>query len=211
MTVALVLTAIPGCAVPCRAAGLVNEAPNVNATPGSSGWFDVPLVNSHPAGDARLDVAADSLGLSLVGPLSVTLTDVSNNTIAAPDTDVRSRTTVRGGAAVAGHVSEPAVHEFRPRVRLAGLPDRELGRGVRPGPRLRGDQLDVPKWKDTIASVSPITSLSDPNGNANPVSPVSGWIATILEPSALTEAAPTALIDLEPFRWHRRGQRATAQ
>jgi hypothetical protein len=59
--------------------------------------------------------------------------------------------------------------------------------------------------------VSPTTSLSDPNGNADPVSPVSGSIATILEPSALTEAPPTALIDLEPFWWHRRGQRATAQ
>jgi hypothetical protein len=40
LLVALVLTATLGPAVPCRAAGLDNEAPNGNAAPGSSGWFD---------------------------------------------------------------------------------------------------------------------------------------------------------------------------
>jgi len=41
LAVALLLTATLGPAVPCRAGGLVIEAPNVIAAPGSSGSFDV--------------------------------------------------------------------------------------------------------------------------------------------------------------------------
>ena len=63
------LTAILGHSVPCRA-DLVIEAPNLtNLAPGSSGSFDVLLVNTNPAGGLSYDVAADSLGLSLVCPL----------------------------------------------------------------------------------------------------------------------------------------------
>lgn len=51
LAVALLRTATLGPAVPCRAAlGLVIEAPNVIAVPGSSGSFDVLLFNTNPAG-----------------------------------------------------------------------------------------------------------------------------------------------------------------
>src|SRR5262245_4822509 len=97
LAVALVLISNLGPAVPSRAEGLVLEAPNLSAAPGSSGSFDVLLVNTNPAGGASYDVAGDSLGLSLVGPLSATFTGVSIQTVAAPYIYVTSSTTVPGG------------------------------------------------------------------------------------------------------------------
>src|SRR5262245_24543429 len=97
LAAALVLTATLGTAVPCRAAGLVIEAPNpTGLAPGSTGSFDLLRVNTNAAGSASYDVAADSLGLSLTGPLSVTFTEVSINTI-VPDIYVTSGTTQGGG------------------------------------------------------------------------------------------------------------------
>jgi len=81
LAAALVLAAALGRDVPCRAAGLVIEAPNVTAPAGSSGSFDLLLVNTNPAGGASYNVAADSFELSLLGPVAVTFTDVSINTI----------------------------------------------------------------------------------------------------------------------------------
>src|SRR5262249_28505363 len=81
LSLALVLAATLGRAVPCRAEGLVMEAPTLTGlTPGSSGSFDVLLVNTNPAGGAAFDVASDSFGLSLVGPLSISFTGVSIST-----------------------------------------------------------------------------------------------------------------------------------
>src|SRR5262245_66647446 len=76
LAASLVLTATLGPAVPTRA-DLIIKAPNLIAGPGSSGSFDVLLVNTNAPGSASYDVAADSLGLALAGPLSVTFTDVS--------------------------------------------------------------------------------------------------------------------------------------
>src|SRR5262249_14386276 len=76
LSAALVLMATLGRAGPCRA-DLVIKAPDLAVAPGSSGSFDVLLVNTNPSGGASYDVAADSLGLSLAGPLSVQFTDVS--------------------------------------------------------------------------------------------------------------------------------------
>ena len=70
-----------GHAVPCRAAGLVIEAPNLLVTPGSSGSFDVLVVNSNAAGAPSYGVSLDSLDLALSGPAGVTFTDVTINTI----------------------------------------------------------------------------------------------------------------------------------
>ena len=84
LAAALVLAAALGLEVPCRAAGLVIEAPYVTAPVGSSGSFDLLLVNTNPAGGASYNVAADSFELSLSGPVAVTFTDVSINTIVAP-------------------------------------------------------------------------------------------------------------------------------
>ena len=77
-------------------AGLLIEAPSLLATPGSSSSFDLLLVNTNPAGGASYNVAADSFELSLLGPVAVTFTDVSINTI-VPYIYVVSGTTVPGG------------------------------------------------------------------------------------------------------------------
>jgi hypothetical protein len=60
-----VLTTSLGPAAPCRAAGLVIKAPNRIAARGSSGAFDLLLMNTNPVGDACYEVAPDALGLSL--------------------------------------------------------------------------------------------------------------------------------------------------
>jgi hypothetical protein len=212
LAVALMLTATLGPAVPCRAAGLVIEAPNVIAAPGSSGSFDVLLVNTNPAGGASYDVAADSLGLSLVGPLSVTFTGVSIDTVAAPYIYVTSGTTVPGGL--------PLSLDTFPNTQFTASDSEFASPGFRtvdPGQTFGLAHVSFaisptsPLGTDTIAFVSPTTSLSDQNGNAIPVSLVSGSIASVPEPSALAEAVTAALIGLGSFWWRRRGQRATAR
>jgi hypothetical protein len=68
-------------AAPCRAAGLIIQAPNLSVLPGSSGAFDMLLINTNPAGGASYDVSADSLDLSLSGSAGVTFEDVTIKTI----------------------------------------------------------------------------------------------------------------------------------
>ena len=65
LSAALVLTASLGPAAPCRAAGLVIEAPTQIAAPGCGGVCDPPQVNTNPNGDACSMVAAEARGLSL--------------------------------------------------------------------------------------------------------------------------------------------------
>jgi hypothetical protein len=209
LLLAVVLTATLGPAVPCRAAGLDNESPNVNAAPGSSGWFDVLLGNSHPAGDARLDVAADSLGLSSVGPRSVTLTDVSINTVAARSLDMTSEATVPGGLPLSLGTSPTTPFtasdsEFA----SPGLRTVNLGQSFGLAHVSFAISPTSPGGADAIACGSLTTSLSDQNGNAIPVCQVSGAIATVAVPAALAGAAP---IGLGSFWWRRKGQRATVR
>jgi hypothetical protein len=211
--VALVLTATLGPAAPCRAAGLVLEAPNLIVAAGSSGSFDVLLVNTNPAGGASFDVAADSLGLALVGPLSVTFTEVSINTVAAPYIFVTSGTTVPGGL--------PLSLDTFPNTQFTAS-DSEFAapgfRTVKPGDTFGLAHVSFAVsptspigTEDTIALTSPATALSDQNGNAIAVSLVSGSIATAVvpEPAALTEAATAAILGLGSFWWRRRRRRAT--
>ena len=97
--IAVALAAIVGGAVPCFAGGLVIEAPNLTATPGSSGSFDLLLMNTNPTGGASFDVSSDQFVLSLSGPLGITFTGVSIATdpVAAPYIFVSSGTTQPGG------------------------------------------------------------------------------------------------------------------
>ncbi|MGZ3387847.1 MAG: hypothetical protein ACXVB5_23500, partial [Isosphaeraceae bacterium] len=62
--IAVALAAIVGGAVPCSAGGLVIEAPNLTATPGSSGSFDLLLVNTNLTGGTSYDVSSDQFVLS---------------------------------------------------------------------------------------------------------------------------------------------------
>ena len=79
----LSLAALLGCAFPCHA-GLVIQAPNLSVTPGSSGTFDVLLLNTNSSGGDSFNVAADTIRLSLTGPLDVAFTDVTIGTTTAP-------------------------------------------------------------------------------------------------------------------------------
>jgi hypothetical protein len=62
LSAALVRTASLGPAAPCRAAGLVIEAPRQIAAPGCGGVCDLPQVNTIPIGDACSTLAAEALG-----------------------------------------------------------------------------------------------------------------------------------------------------
>jgi hypothetical protein len=210
LSVALVLTATLGRAVTCLAEGLVIEAPNVAALPGSSGSFDLLLVNTNPAGGASFDVAADSIQLFLAGPASVTFTDASINTI-VPYIYVTSGTTVPGGG--------PLSLDTFPNTGFTAS-DAEFAapgfRTVNPGDTFGLAHVSftvsptAPLGTDTINFVSSATSLSDNNGNSIPFSLVSGSISVVPEPSALIEAGTAALIGLGAF-WWRRGRRAAAR
>ncbi len=70
-----------GTASPCRAAGLVIEAPTLTGVaPGSSGSFDVLLIDTDPTGTAGYNVSGNSLELTLSGPAGFTFTDATVNT-----------------------------------------------------------------------------------------------------------------------------------
>ncbi len=209
LAAALVLAAALGRDVPCRAAGLVVEAPNVTAPAGSSGSFDLLLVNTNPAGGASYNVAADSFELSLLGPVAVTFTDVSINTI-VPYIYVVSGTTVPGGL--------PLSLDTFPNTQFTAS-DAEFGplgfQTVNPGDTFGLAHVSftvsptATLGADTIAIASgTATSLSDENGNAIPFAISNGSI-TVPEPCALAQSATAAMIGLG-FWWWRRGKGAIA-
>jgi hypothetical protein len=206
LAAALVLTAIMGRAVPCRAAGLVIEAPTFTATPGSSGTFDVLLLNTNPAGGDSFNVAADSLGLSLSGPLSVTFTDVSISTV-TPYIYVTSGTTQGGG---------PLSLDTFPNAQFTAS-DSEFGplgfRTVNPGDVFGLAHVSYSvssttgNGTDTIMiAAAPTTSLSDENGNSLPFAITNGLIAVgvpVPEPRALTQATIAAAMIGLGYWWRR--------
>jgi hypothetical protein len=208
--VALALLAALGLTIPSRA-DLVIEAPDLTGVaPGSSGSFDVLLVNTNPAGGASYDVAADSLGLSLVGPVSIMFTDVSIST-SVPYIYVTSGTTVGGG---------PLSLDTFPNTQFTAS-DSEFAapgfRTVNPGDTFGLAHVSfsvsatTAGGTDAIVLDSLATSLSDINGNSIPLSGlVNGSISTssIPEPSALFQAATAALVGLGAYSWLRRGRGA---
>jgi hypothetical protein len=193
---------------PCRAAGLLIEAPKLTATPGSSGSFDLLLVNTNPAGGASYNVAADSFGLALSGPLNVTFTNVTINT-SATYIYVTSGTTVPGGM--------PLSLDSFPNTQFTGS-DFEtaspLYRTVTPGESFGLAHVSfavsstTPNGTERISLVSSATSLSDNNGKTIGVSLAGGSlrVGAVPEPATLTQAAIAALIGLGWF-WSRRKSR----
>jgi hypothetical protein len=189
LATALAATMTIGHAASCRAEGLIIETPNLTATPGSTGSFDVLLVN--PADGTSHDVAADSLGLSLLGPLSVTFTGVSIDTVTAPYIYVTSATTQGAG---------PLSTDTFPNTQFMAS-DSEFAapgfRTVTPGETFGLAHVSYavsptsPGGTDTIAFGSPATSLSDINGLAIPFSISNGSItvAVVPEPPSLVLGA----------------------
>ncbi len=93
--IAVALVAIVAGAAPCSAGslpGLEIVAPNLNVMPGTTGSFDLLLVNNPGAGS--FNIAADQFTVSLSGPAGISFTDVSIATdpVAAPYIFVSSGT-----------------------------------------------------------------------------------------------------------------------
>ena len=118
--IVLAVAALAAGAMPCFAAGLVIEAPILTATPGSTGSFDLLLTNTNPTGGTSYQVSSDQFMLSLSGPLGITFTGATIDTVA---TLYIFRDAVHDGdrdAALDRHLPEHPVHGDRleSRVRL---------------------------------------------------------------------------------------------
>ena len=205
--IAVALAAIVGGAVPCFAGGLVIEAPNLTATPGSSGSFDLLLVNTNLTGGTSYDVSSDQFVLSVSGPLGITFTGVSIATdpVAAPYIFVSSGTTQPGGP--------PLSTDTFPNTQFTGI-DLEFAlpgyRTVNPGETFGlahvsyAESSFSPGGTDTITIAPfPDSLLTDLAGNPIPFGITNGSI-TIPEPWALTQASTAILIGLG-LVWRRRG------
>ena len=204
--IAVALAAIVGGAVPCSAGGLVIEAPNLTATPGSSGSFDLLLVNTNLTGGASYDVSSDQFVLSVSGPLGITFTGVSIATdpVAAPYIFVSSGTTQPGGP--------PLSADTFPNTTFTGA-DTEFAlpgfRIVNPGETFGLAHISYtessfsPGGTDTITIAPfPDSLLTDLAGNPIPFGITNGSI-TIPEPWALTQASTAILVGLG-LVWRRR-------
>ena len=166
----LILIASQGAITPCLAAGLVIEALNFSVLPGSSGSFDVLLVNTNASGGTSYDVAADSLDISLSGPTGFAITDVnmstSNNYIFAESIDANFGLPLATIASPTSFTSNDAGDVVN------GYPGYQV---VNPGQTYGLAHVDYTTSTTasglvTIAfnNIGVGTSLSDPNGNPLP-------------------------------------------
>ncbi len=207
--IAVAMAAIAGGAVPCSAGGLMIEAPNLSVTPGSSGSFDLLLVNTNPTGGTSYEVSSDQFVLSLSGPLGITFTGVSIDTVAAPYIFVSSGTTQPGGL--------PLSIDTFPNIQFTGA-DTEFAlpgfRTVNPGDTFSLAHVSyavsssTPNGIDTITIAPfPDSLLTDLAGNPIPFGITNGSI-TIPEPWALTQASTAILVGLG-LVWRRRVRQET--
>jgi hypothetical protein len=204
LAAALVLAASLGSGGACRAAGLILAAPDLTATPGSRGSFDVLLTNTNPAGGASYDVAVDSFQLGLSGPLALSFTEVSIATVAAPYIYVTSGTTQGGG---------PLSSDRFPNTQFTAS-DSEFAspgfRTVTPGDLFGLAHVSYAVSPTTATGLDRIgflkVSLTDLAGTAIPVTISNGSIrvGSVPEPSVLIQAATAAVIGLGASWWCRR-------
>jgi hypothetical protein len=196
----IVLAMSLGPAASCRAAGLVIEAPNLTVAPGSSGSFDVLLVNTNAAGGTSFGVSLDSLELALSGSAGVAFTNVTINTI-VPYIYPISATTLPGSNPLNFGISFPNTG-FTVADSDGGSPFFQT---VSPGGGFGLANVSYTvsstfSGTDTIAitSLNVGTSLSDINGNLIPFTAMNGSISTAVvpEPGTLALAAIATLFCL---------------
>jgi hypothetical protein len=193
-----------GPAVSCRAAGLVIQAPDLTVTPGSSGSFDVLLLNTNAAGGASYGVSSDSLELTLAGPAGIAFTNVTINTI-VPYIYAVSATTLPGSDPLNFGITFPNT-SFSVSDSDGGSPFFQT---VNPGDKFGLANVSYtvsPTFSgtDTVSSLGLGTSLSDINGNPISFTSIDGSISTVIpEPSTLIQAATALLIGLGAV-WRRR-------
>ena len=191
------------------------EAPSLTVTPGSSGSFDLLLVNTNPTGGDSYDLAGDQFVLTVSGPLGITFTDASIDTdpVAAPYIFVTSGTTQGGG---------PLSLDPFPNTSFTGLDTEFANPGFRtlnPGDVFGLAHVSfsvsssAPNGTDMLTiSPSPDSLLIDSNLNEIPFGILNGSFrigSAIPEPWALTQATTAAVIGLG-LVW-RRGRRCQGQ
>lgn len=188
-----------GPAATCRAAGLVIEAPTLTSVaPGSSGSFDVLLIDTDPSGSPGYNVAGDSLELTLSGSAGFSFTNVTINT-SVPYIYSVSATTLPGSNPLNFGITFPNT-DFAVADSDGASPFFQT---VNPGDVFGLANVSyavdsTASGTDTImiASLNVGTSLSDINGNLILFTAVNGSISTIPEPTTLIPAATAILIGL---------------
>jgi hypothetical protein len=205
-----IVMASPVFITPCRAAGLVIEALSSSALPGSSGSFDIVLINTNATGGTSYNVAADTLDISLSGPAGVTITDVTMSTSAnyfflqSLDADY--------GLPLATINTPPTSFTSNDAGDVVnGYPGYQV---VNPGETYGLAHVDYTASTtsiglDTISinSINVGTSLSDDNGDGIAFAPVNGTLiigSGVPEPSALIQGATALLIGLGALGCRRR-------
>ena len=187
----------------CRAAGLVIEAPNLTVAPGSSGSFDVLLVDTDPSGSPGYSVSGDSLELTLTGAPGIAFTNVTINTI-VPYIYTVSATTLPGSDPLNFGITFPNTG-----FTVADSDGADpFFQTVNPGDSFGLAHVSYtvsPTFSgtDTISSLGMGTSLSDINGNSIPFTSMDGSMSPTPEPSTLIEAATAVLIGLGVARRRR--------
>ncbi len=200
----IVLAMNPGFAGTCRAAGLVIQAPNLTVAPGSSGSFDMLLIDTDPIGSPAYSVAGDSLELTLTGSADIAFTNVTINTI-VPYIYAVSATTLPESDPLNFGITFPNT-SFTVSDSDGGSPFFQT---VNPGDKFGLANVSYTvsptvSGTDTISSLGIGTSLSDTNGNPIAVTSMDGSISTVIpEPSTLIQAATALLIGLGAV-WRRR-------
>jgi hypothetical protein len=203
LAVALVLAAGLWDATSGRAGGLVIEAPNlVGVVPGTSGTFDVLLVDTDPTGTPGYNLAGDSLQVVLSGSAgsSIQFTNATINTVSAPYIFTQS---------LDGNNGFPLFTNTLPSTVLM---TSDVGDVIGSYPGYTtvnpGETFGLANVSYTVSTSAPAgtsdaitfvlangaTSLSDPNGVAIPFTVMNGSIGTVVpEPSSLTQGTIAAL------------------
>jgi hypothetical protein len=212
LVLVLAMTAILGTVTPCRAEGLVIEAPNLTGVlPGSTGSFDILLMNTNSTGGASFNVASDNLAVSISGPAGVTITNITTSTVATYIFEQSIDTNF--GLPFASINNPPTSFSANDAGDVAaGYPGFQV---VAPG-QTYGLALVTyaisatapPGAVDTISinSINVGTSLADDQGNLLSFTPVNGSITTLFavpEPASVIPAATAVLIGIAAA-WGRR-------
>jgi hypothetical protein len=209
----LVLTASLCSVAPCRAAGLIIQALNSTALPGSSGTFNVVLENTNPTGGTSYDVSNDSLDLKLSGPTGIQFTSVTIDTNPPyPYIYVSPASIPAGGLSLdkfpntqfTASDSETASPFFRTvhPGDVFGL--AHVSYSIGPTVAI-GSTATI-----SIESINVGTSLSDINGALIPFTAVNGTVSVgvVPEPSTLILGTIDVLIGLGALGWQRRKRSA---
>ena len=204
LVVVLAMSLAP--AVPCRA-GLVIVAPTLTqVAPGSSGSFDVLLMDTDPSGSTGYNVSESNVELTLSGPPGFTFTDATINTGA-------TYIYVQSTDAALGVPLSPNTFPNTDFIATDAEFASPFFRTVNPGDVFglaRVFYTVAPTTFGTatitIADLGVGTTLTDINGIVFPITAVNGSISTIStipEPTTLIQGATALLIGLGAV-WLRR-------